>query len=251
MTPKPDHAFQRKRPRFRRNGPSGVAQPGTADHAKGTGPADSHAGDDDHSTPDTMEARSLDAEAAYEFAAQHNEHDIADRKAADKKQESAPASAPANAPSEASAPSQPVDPQTARREQERMRREAEREKRDAERRDRERREQERRDQQRREQERRERDRLMELRNLDVDGIVSKAWEIFGAEVKEEGVELFPDNDARELAKRAFRLAEIFLLEESRLRRLRAEPLPGEQSESNGSDSAPASNNDASADAPAE
>ena len=46
----------------------------------------------------------------------------------------------------------------------------------------------------------------------------KAWDIYLAEVSEEGVELFPDNDARELARRSFRLAEIFLQEELRVRR---------------------------------
>jgi hypothetical protein len=112
-----------------------------------------------------------------------------------------------------------------------MRRDQERDRRENERKERERRENERRDQQKKEQERRERERIMELRNLDVDSICSKAWEIYSAEVKEEGVELFPDNDARELCKRSFRLAELFLLEESRLRKLRSEPLPPESAPS--------------------
>ena len=52
----------------------------------------------------------------------------------------------------------------------------------------------------------------------MDDLCKKAWEVYLAEVSEEGVELFPDNDARELARRSFRLAEIFLLEELRARR---------------------------------
>jgi hypothetical protein len=54
--------------------------------------------------------------------------------------------------------------------------------------------------------------------MPVDELCKKAWDIYLAEVSEEGVELFPDNDARELARRSFRLAEIFLQEELRARR---------------------------------
>lgn len=51
--------------------------------------------------------------------------------------------------------------------------------------------------------------------LDSDKVAKNAWKIFLAEVSEEGVALIGDNDARELARRCFRLAEIFLEEESR------------------------------------
>jgi len=51
--------------------------------------------------------------------------------------------------------------------------------------------------------------------LDPDKIAKNAWKIFLAEVGEEGVALIADNDARELARRCFRLSEIFLEEESR------------------------------------
>lgn len=50
---------------------------------------------------------------------------------------------------------------------------------------------------------------------DPDKIAKNAWKIFLAEVSEEGVALIGDNDARELARRCFRLAEIFLEEEGR------------------------------------
>ena len=42
-----------------------------------------------------------------------------------------------------------------------------------------------------------------------------AWKIFLAEVSEEGVALVGDNDARDLSRRCFRLAEIFLDEKAR------------------------------------
>ena len=54
--------------------------------------------------------------------------------------------------------------------------------------------------------------------MPMDDLCKLARDIYLAEVSEEGVELFPDNDARELARRSFRLAEIFLIEELRARR---------------------------------
>lgn len=53
------------------------------------------------------------------------------------------------------------------------------------------------------------------RKLDPDKVAKNAWKIFLAEVSEEGVALIADNDARELARRCFRLSEIFLEEEDR------------------------------------
>ena len=44
-----------------------------------------------------------------------------------------------------------------------------------------------------------------------------AWKIYLAEVSEEGVALVGDNDAKELSRRCFRLAEIFLEEQARRR----------------------------------
>ena len=52
-------------------------------------------------------------------------------------------------------------------------------------------------------------------NVDPDKVANKAWKIYLAEVSEEGVALIGDNDARELTRRCFRLAEIFLEEEQR------------------------------------
>lgn len=53
------------------------------------------------------------------------------------------------------------------------------------------------------------------RKLDAEKVAQKAWKIYLAEVSEEGVALIGDNDARELARRCFRLAEVFLEEEDR------------------------------------
>lgn len=53
------------------------------------------------------------------------------------------------------------------------------------------------------------------RKIDSGKIAKNAWKIFLAEVSEEGVALIADNDARELARRCFRLSEIFLEEEDK------------------------------------
>lgn len=53
------------------------------------------------------------------------------------------------------------------------------------------------------------------RKLDPEKVAKNAWKIYLAEVSEEGVALIADNDARELARRCFRLSEIFLEEEDR------------------------------------
>jgi hypothetical protein len=50
------------------------------------------------------------------------------------------------------------------------------------------------------------------RKLDPEKVAKNAWKIFLAEVSEEGVALIGDNDARELARRSFRLSEIFMEE---------------------------------------
>ncbi len=51
--------------------------------------------------------------------------------------------------------------------------------------------------------------------VDPDKVAKNAWKIYLAEVGEEGVALISDNDARELSRRCFRLASIFLEEEGR------------------------------------
>jgi hypothetical protein len=51
--------------------------------------------------------------------------------------------------------------------------------------------------------------------LDSEALAKAAWKIYLAEVSEEGVALVGDQDARELARRCFRLAEIFLDEQAR------------------------------------
>jgi hypothetical protein len=51
--------------------------------------------------------------------------------------------------------------------------------------------------------------------IDPETLGNKAWKIYLAEVSEEGVALIGDQDARELARRCFRLAEIFIEEQTR------------------------------------
>lgn len=53
--------------------------------------------------------------------------------------------------------------------------------------------------------------------LDAEMVSKLAWKIYLAEVSEEGVALIGDSDARELSRRCFRLAEIFIEEQSRRR----------------------------------
>ena len=244
MKNKPSLAYQRKRPRFKSNKPVGMQKPA---NGQSGGAPDSD--DEDNDTPTSMEARTQEAEAAYQFADQdapestppanapesreprdqrepREPRDQRDaRPPRDQREPRDNQSAPSADGAEQAGDATSTDPAAIRREQERMRRDQERDRRENERKERDRRENERRDQQKREQDRRERERILEMRSLDVDSICNKAWDIYSAEVKEEGVELFPDNDARELCKRSFRLAEIFLLEEARLRKLRSEPLP--------------------------
>lgn len=51
--------------------------------------------------------------------------------------------------------------------------------------------------------------------VDAEQLAKFAWKIYLAEIGEEGVALIGDHDARELSRRCFRLAEIFLDEQSR------------------------------------
>lgn len=51
--------------------------------------------------------------------------------------------------------------------------------------------------------------------FDPDLLAERAWKIYLSEVSEEGVALIGDHDAKELSRRCFRLAEIFLEEQSR------------------------------------
>lgn len=48
-------------------------------------------------------------------------------------------------------------------------------------------------------------------------LTKMAWKIYLAEVSEEGVALIGDNDAKDLSRRCFRLAEIFIEEQARRR----------------------------------
>ena len=51
--------------------------------------------------------------------------------------------------------------------------------------------------------------------VDAEQLAKFAWKIYLAEIGEEGVALIGDHDARELSRRCFRLAEIFMEEQSR------------------------------------
>lgn len=53
--------------------------------------------------------------------------------------------------------------------------------------------------------------------IDPELLAKFAWKIYLAEVSEEGVALISDNDAKDLSRRCFRLAEIFIEEQSRRR----------------------------------
>lgn len=53
--------------------------------------------------------------------------------------------------------------------------------------------------------------------VDPELLTKMAWKIYLAEVSEEGVALIGDNDAKDLSRRCFRLAEIFIEEQSRRR----------------------------------
>lgn len=63
--------------------------------------------------------------------------------------------------------------------------------------------------------RRRRGRRLPEVNLDPSEVAEKAWKIFQAEVAEEGLALIDEATGREAAKRAFKLAESFLIESSR------------------------------------
>lgn len=54
-----------------------------------------------------------------------------------------------------------------------------------------------------------------FKQLDCKKVASRAWKMFLAEVSEEGLALMDDQTAREAARRAFRCAEFFMMEESR------------------------------------
>lgn len=53
-------------------------------------------------------------------------------------------------------------------------------------------------------------------NLDDKKVAKRAWKIFLGEVGEEGLALIADKDARELARRSLRVAEIYSREEAAL-----------------------------------
>lgn len=54
-----------------------------------------------------------------------------------------------------------------------------------------------------------------LKQLDCKKVASRAWKMFLAEVSEEGLALMDDQTAREAARRAFRCAGCFMMEEAR------------------------------------
>ena len=210
--------FSKKRPRRFKSRP-GVLAPNST-------PSDSADMD-----PNAEDSGDLNAEIAQEIAeAKMAEQDRSAGEAPASPDASAPSaddtsdSAPPPPPQQQQRPPQPPrDPQARdqgqqRREQEQQRREQENLRRQQEQQRRQEEQRRRDDEQRRRQQDQARREADDRARMPMDDLCKKAWEVYLAEVSEEGVELFPDNDARELARRSFRLAEIFLLEELRARR---------------------------------
>lgn len=68
--------------------------------------------------------------------------------------------------------------------------------------------------------------------VDTDELVRRAWKIYLGEVTEEGLALMDDRTAAEASRRAFRVAELFLVEASRHRRNdRFQQTPAEDGDS--------------------
>lgn len=70
-----------------------------------------------------------------------------------------------------------------------------------------------------------------LKNLDTKKVASRAWKLFLAEVSEEGLALMDDQTAREAARKAFRCAEFFMVEESRRKQPHGAPAQQEKNAS--------------------
>lgn len=232
--------FSKKRPRRFKSRP-GVSAPNT--------PSDSADMD-----PNADESGDLSPEIVQE---------IAEAKMAEQDSSAGEAPAPPDAPAPAAEESsdaaltppapqrqsqQPRDPQSReqaaqqRREQDQQRREQENQRRQQEQQRRQEEQRRREEENRRRQQEQARREAEDRARMPMDDLCRKAWEIYLAEVSEEGVELFPDNDGRELARRSFRLAEIFLLEELRVRRPpppQREPREPRQPAAESSEPAPA------------
>lgn len=67
--------------------------------------------------------------------------------------------------------------------------------------------------------------------VDPDELVRRAWKIYLGEVTEEGLALMDDRIAAEASRRAFRVAELFLIEAARHRRPAAAQQPQVEQES--------------------
>lgn len=62
-------------------------------------------------------------------------------------------------------------------------------------------------------------------DIDPEELVRRAWKIYLGEVTEEGLALMDERTAAEASRRAFRVAELFLIEAARHRRPAAPPAP--------------------------
>ena len=60
--------------------------------------------------------------------------------------------------------------------------------------------------------------------IPVEEIVRRAWKIYLGEITEEGLALMDDRSAEETAKKAFRVAEIFLLRAATYRESNSAPF---------------------------
>lgn len=66
--------------------------------------------------------------------------------------------------------------------------------------------------------------LMPPPGIPVEEIVRRAWKIYLGEITEEGLALMDDRSAEETAKKAFRVAEIFLLRAAAYRESNSAPF---------------------------
>ncbi len=66
------------------------------------------------------------------------------------------------------------------------------------------------------------------RQLDVKKVCMRAWTIFLADVSEEGLALMDDQTSREAARRAFRCAEFFMMEEARRKQAQKAAMQAEK-----------------------
>ncbi len=235
-----DFNQNRKRPRRYKGRPGATSQPNPAEPSDMETTVDESADVPPDIAQDIAEARMAEIAAMEAPAQDGSPAGNADAATATQNPPSNNQQGGQRPPRDANPNQQQQAAAQARREADQARREAENQRRQQEqaRRDQERVRRE--DETRRRQQDQARREAEERARLPTDDLCKKAWDIYLAEVSEEGVELFPDNDARELARRSFRLAEIFLLEEIRARRPPPPPSREESKPAEGGGDSPQS-----------